>query len=248
MRSVIAAFVVLAVSGLCHSQKAAGKVTRAVAPATVTSGTKTTEAEPDETLKWNDTLKTDQNGRLRAVLSDGSILTLTSNAVMRVVSHDKETGKTELELKYGYVRASVVGAVGGATAAPFEIRTSTAVCGVLGTQFEIQTDDTATQVHVHEGQVHFTNSKTGQRMNLLQGQTAHLVHRSGAMRQGLFPKFAAQTRKRWLAEREEIQGERLERNQHRQERAREIRQRQAAESKAKAKKKRPEPKDPKGKK
>jgi len=207
-------------------------VTREVQPASVTSGTKTTEAGVDEGLKFNDVLKTGPDGRLRAVLNDGSILALTSNADMRVVSHDKETGKTELELKYGYVRATVVGTLGGAAQAPFEIRTSTTLCGVLGTQFEVQASDEATQVHVHEGQVHFTNSKTGQRMDLQRGQTAHLVHRTGTMRQGLYPRFAAATRQRWLAEREEIQGERLERNQHRQHRLQEIRKQRAQKKRA----------------
>jgi ferric-dicitrate binding protein FerR (iron transport regulator) len=226
MRSAILALLLIATSLPSTAQKA-GKVTREVQPASVTSGTKTTEAAVDEGLKFNDILKTGPDGRLRAVLGDGSILTLTSSANMRVVSHDKETGKTELELKYGYVRAAVVGAVAGQPPASFEIHTTTAVCGVLGTHFEMQASDEATQVHVHEGQVHFTNSKTGQRMELRQGQSAHLLHATGVMRQGLYPKFARATRQRWQAEREEIQGERLERNQHRQQRIQEIRKQRA---------------------
>ena len=234
MRTLILTLLLLAASLPCIAQKA-GKVTREVQPASVTSGTKTTEAAVNEGLKLNDILKTGPDGRLRAVLDDGSILTLTSSADMRVVSHDKETSHTVLELNYGYVRATVVGAMAGAPPASFEIHTATAVCGVLGTQFEMQTSDEATQVHVHEGQVHFTNSKTGQRMDLRQGQTAHLLHRTGAMRQGMYPKFAAATRQRWQAERQEIQGERVERNQHRQQRLQELR-------KQRAQKKRPVPK------
>jgi hypothetical protein len=226
MRIAIATLFLVTTSLPCAAQKA-GQVTREVQPASVTSGTKTTEATVDEGLKFNDILKTGPDGRLRAVLNDGSILTLTSNANMRVVSHDKETGKTELELKYGYVRASVVGAVQGQTPASFEIHTATAVCGVLGTQFEMTASDEATQVHVFEGQVNFSNSKTGEKMNILPGQSAHLLHRSGLMRQGLYPRFAAATRQRWLAEREEIQGERQERNQHRLQRAQEVRQQRA---------------------
>ncbi|GEM_PF-4666552 len=216
----------LAVSIPAAAQKA-GTVTREVQPASVVSGTKTTEASVNEGLKINDVLKTGPDGRIRAVLSDGSILTLTSNANMTVLAHDKDTGKTQLELDYGYVRATVVGAVGGQTPAPFEIHTQTVVCGVLGTQFELDTTEEATQVHVHEGQVDFTNKKTGEKMNLQRGQTAHLVHRTGQMRQGLYPKFAAATRKRWQSEQSEIAEERQERNQHRVQRAQEFRQKNA---------------------
>jgi len=123
-----------------------------------------------------------------------------------------------LELTGGYVRASVVGIANGSTP-NFEIRTSTALCGVLGTQFEMETTSEATQVHVHEGKVHFQHLASGQSMDLNKGQSAHIVHRSGALRQGLYPRFAKHTRERWQAERAEIQQELQERNQRRRERA-----------------------------
>src|SRR5258707_449261 len=87
----------------------AGKVTRAVGPASIERSTKTIAAAPDVPVNWNDILKTDEAGRERVVLGDGSILMLTSSARMRVLNHDEKSGKTQLELKYGYVRATVVG-------------------------------------------------------------------------------------------------------------------------------------------
>jgi ferric-dicitrate binding protein FerR (iron transport regulator) len=232
MRSLALVCALLCTTG-AWSQNA-GKISRIVGTASLTRGAKTEPATVNEAVKWNDTVKTDAQGRARIVLSDGSILMVTSNAQLNIVNHDGESGKTQLELKYGYVRATVVGAaLASAATPPFEIRTQTAVCGVLGTQFEIETDEQVTQAHVHEGSVHFTNSKTGEKMELQRGQTAHLVHRTGVMRQGLHPLFAARTRQRWQADREEMLAERQERNQRRQERA----QAAARQKKGKAKKK-----------
>jgi len=40
-----------------------------------------------DNLEWNDLLQTAAQGRLRAGLTDGSILSLGSNAALRVVQH-----------------------------------------------------------------------------------------------------------------------------------------------------------------
>ena len=58
--------------------------------------------------QWNDLLKTEQKGRLRAGLTDGSILSLGSNSELRVVQHDAASQQTSLEMNLGKVRSKVV--------------------------------------------------------------------------------------------------------------------------------------------
>ena len=62
----------------------------------------------NDTLQWNDLLETNAKGRLRARLTDGSILSLGSNSQLKVVQHDATTQQTQIELNYGKLRNQVV--------------------------------------------------------------------------------------------------------------------------------------------
>ena len=108
-------------------------------------------AQVKDDLHWNDLLKTDPAGRLRANLADGSLLSLGSSSQMRVLQHDAATQQTSLELNYGRLRSRVVKLV--QPGAKFEVRTPHAVCGVIGTDFYIFVDAYRTLVIVYSGRV-----------------------------------------------------------------------------------------------
>jgi hypothetical protein len=84
-----------------------------------------------DSLEWNDLLQTSDQGRLRAGLTDGSILSLGSNSALRIVQHDAVSQQTSMYLGYGKLRSQVVKIT--KPDGKFEIRTPNAVIGVIGT-------------------------------------------------------------------------------------------------------------------
>src|ERR1700734_2014655 len=62
----------------------AGQIDAMIPSASVNSQT----AQLQEPLQWNDLLATTPNGRVRAGLTDGSLLSLGSNSELRIVQHD----------------------------------------------------------------------------------------------------------------------------------------------------------------
>src|SRR5882672_12081537 len=95
-------------------------------------------ARVKDDLVWNDLLKTEQKGRVRASLTDGSILSLGSNSELRVVQHDAASQQTSLEMDFGKVRSKVVKIT--QPNGKFEIKTPNAVIGVVGTDFFVGYD------------------------------------------------------------------------------------------------------------
>lgn len=105
-------------------------------------------------VQWNDLLQTNPSGRLRVSLRDGSILSLGSNSQMRVVQHDAATQQTTLELLFGRLRSQVVKLT--QPNSRFEVRTPTAVAGVIGTDFLLIVTADRTTVIVFSGVVQVT--------------------------------------------------------------------------------------------
>ena len=91
------------------------------------------EAKKGDDLVWNDLVRTERGGRVRITLLDQSVLSLGSQAELRIIKHDSRSQQTALQLGYGRVRAEVASVTrnGGS----FELRTPTAVAGVIGTDF-----------------------------------------------------------------------------------------------------------------
>ena len=104
-----------------------------------------------DTLQWNDLLKTDAKGRVRAGLTDGSIVSDGSNSELRVVQHDASSQQTVIEMNYGKLRNQVVKITqpGG----KYEVKTPNAVIGVIGTDFYVGYDNNRTTVICYKGQV-----------------------------------------------------------------------------------------------
>jgi hypothetical protein len=111
-------------------------------------------AKVKEELNWNDLLKTEKTGRVRAGLKDGSILSVGSDSELRIVQHDTVSQQTELEMDFGKVRSQVtkVTKSGG----KFEMKTPNAVIGVIGTDFYTSFEGNKTTVICYKGQVTVT--------------------------------------------------------------------------------------------
>jgi hypothetical protein len=105
-------------------------------------------------LVWNDLLQTDAKGRLRAGLTDGSILSLGSNSALKVLQHDAVSQQTSIDMSYGKLRNQVVKITkpGG----KYEVKTPNAVIGVIGTDFYVGYENNLTTVICYVGSVSVT--------------------------------------------------------------------------------------------
>jgi len=107
-------------------------------------------------LTWNDVVKTDPNGRVRVRMNDDSLLSIGANSELRIVSHDPAIHRTQIELAYGLLRAQIKKLAAGEQ---FEVRTPTAVAGVIGTDFGIDASDPEhVKVICLEGTVQLTST------------------------------------------------------------------------------------------
>ena len=134
----------------------AGQIDAMIPAVSVNSQT----AQVKEPLQWNDLLATAQNGRVRAGLADGSLISLGSNSQLRIVQHDAASQQTSLEMDYGKVRSQVqkITKPGG----KFQITTPNAVIGVIGTDFVTLVENGATTVMCFQGQVSVTPTANAQ--------------------------------------------------------------------------------------
>jgi len=130
----------------------AGGQTAGQISALIPSATRNSKAaKVKDDLVWNDLLKTEQKGRLRAGLTDGSILSLGSNSELRVVQHDAASQQTSLEMNFGKVRSKVVKVT--QPNGKFEMKTANAVIGVIGTDFFVSYEANKTTVICYTGKV-----------------------------------------------------------------------------------------------
>ena len=156
LRRCIAALLCLMLSplpALCAPPaggQTAGQISALIPSATRNS----TPAKVKDDLLWNDLLKTEQKGRVRAALLDGSILSVGSNSELRVVQHDAASQQTSLEVDFGKVRSKVVKIT--QPNGKFEMKTANAVIGVIGTDFFVGYEANRTTVICYTGKVWVT--------------------------------------------------------------------------------------------
>jgi uncharacterized protein YkwD len=105
----------------------------------------------NDALQWNDVLQTDAKGRVRAALNDGSLLSLGSNTQLKVVQHDAASQQTALDLNYGKLRNQVTKIT--QPQGKYQVKTSNAVIGVIGTDFYVGYDKGRTTIICYEGRV-----------------------------------------------------------------------------------------------
>jgi ferric-dicitrate binding protein FerR (iron transport regulator) len=135
----------------------AGKVSNAIPAEVVQREGKGAEIQlkvPDP-VHWEDVVRTLKTGRVRIALLDGSFLNVGARSVMRIVKHDVQSQQTEVELQLGRLRGEVVKITkpGGS----FQVRTQTAVIGVVGTIFVIDAQARLTRVSCIQGALSVRN-------------------------------------------------------------------------------------------
>jgi ferric-dicitrate binding protein FerR (iron transport regulator) len=89
------------------SAQTAGRVGRLLPAGFVTHENATAEAKVAGPVFWNDFLRTNEQGRMRVDLEDGSLLTVGAKSELRVVKHDAASQQSSIDLLYGKVRATV---------------------------------------------------------------------------------------------------------------------------------------------
>jgi ferric-dicitrate binding protein FerR (iron transport regulator) len=151
--AILVCFLISPLAELAQPQSGtqrAGQI-QALIPA-ATRNAQPTKAQDE--IDWNDLLKTAHSGRVRAGLTDGSILSVGSDSELRVVAHDATSQQTSLELDYGKVRNQVnaITKAGG----KYELKTPNAVIGVIGTDFIALYKSNKTTVMCIKGHVRVT--------------------------------------------------------------------------------------------
>lgn len=172
--AVILSFLMSPLPQFAQSGQHAGSIS-AMRPS-VTRNAKPATAK--EALNWNDLVNTDNSGRMRIALDDGSLLSVGTSSQMRIVRHDAKTQQTQLEIAYGRMRSQIAKLTQPGSV--FQIRTPTAVAGVIGTDFFLDVTPTATRMVVYEGTVLLTPIIAGvvtesQAVQVHQGQTAEVT-------------------------------------------------------------------------
>ncbi|MFQ5723089.1 MAG: FecR domain-containing protein [Terriglobia bacterium] len=131
-------------------------MTAQIPQAQVSRPGETLSADVGTEVLWDDLVETERRGRVRITLGDGSVLNMGSDSSLRVVRHDAQSRQTDLTLTFGRMRSRVQG-LQPASGQRFEVRTNTAVLGVIGTDFYVEATGTQTIVIVYEGVVLVTN-------------------------------------------------------------------------------------------
>ena len=147
----------------------AGKISREIPRGTLTRGTQTLPLNQNDPVKWNDSVHTLDSGRLQITLIDGSVLSVGSRSQMTIIKHDPDSQQTSIQLNSGKLRSDVshITKTGG----KFEVRTKTAVIGVVGTSFVVGAEDRRTRVCGLEGETTVQNSTgTPQTVRLHRGE------------------------------------------------------------------------------
>lgn len=131
--------VVLLLTSAAFADTRAGSVTALLPSVKIERAGSTAAAAPGAEVQENDLLRTDDQGRVRIKLLDQSVLSIGVGSQLRVVRHDPTSRQTSVELNFGKLRAQVskITRAGGR----FEVRTPTAVAGVIGTDFGVDASD-----------------------------------------------------------------------------------------------------------
>lgn len=135
----------------------AGTVTNAIPQGTVQHPGQTSQIDlkVSDPVAWQDTVRTLGTGRVRIGLTDGSVLNVGVRSTMRIVKHDAQSQQTEIEMQLGKLRGQVVKM--SKSGSSFQIKTQTAVIGVVGTILAVTASATNTHVLCIEGRIHVKN-------------------------------------------------------------------------------------------
>jgi ferric-dicitrate binding protein FerR (iron transport regulator) len=145
--------VALTACATAQAQKA-GAVDAVRPQATIQRNVAELPAEKGTDVAWNDLLRTGEQGRVRVLLLDQSLISVGPKSEVRVVQRAPASDQGNLELAYGKVRMRLAKQPGQR----FELRTPTAVAGVIGTDFGADASvPGATHFICLEGEVRISN-------------------------------------------------------------------------------------------
>ena len=137
-------------AGWAQAQPKAGHIAAELPRGDIVRGGQSQVAVINMDVLWEDVVRTSDRGRVRILLDDSSILNIGSNSTFRVVRHEAQTRQTELEMTVGKARMRLQRLGPGQK---FEVKTSTAVIGAVGTDFFVEATPQFTRVIVYEGAV-----------------------------------------------------------------------------------------------
>ena len=149
-------YVVLRAGAPQAGSEAAGKVDAAI-PAEVVDrqASANLPLNVNDPVYWQDLVRTEKTGRVRIELTGGSFLNVGAHSQMRIVRHEAGSQQTELELKLGSLRGQIMKLT--KPGASFQIKTQTAVIGVVGTDLIIIATAKSTRVICLDGAVQVTS-------------------------------------------------------------------------------------------
>jgi ferric-dicitrate binding protein FerR (iron transport regulator) len=139
----------------------AGKITNLIPQGTVQHPGQANQnpLKVSDPIVWEDTVRTLNTGRVRIGLNDGSVLNVGVRSTMRIVKHDGQSQQTEIEMQLGKLRGQVVKL--SKPGSSFQIRTQTAVIGVVGTILAVTASATNTHVVCIEGMLNVKSNDPG---------------------------------------------------------------------------------------
>ena len=149
----------------------AGQVSRVIPDVAIARGTQQMSAPVKTLVDWGDIVKTNEGGRARVSLDDGSVLNVGSSSSLTVTQHNSAAQQTQIELTYGRMRSQVVKQA--KPNAKFEVHTAVGVAGVVGTDFFLGYMNDIFQLIVFDGHVKFCNLD-GVCVDVLAGQIASI--------------------------------------------------------------------------
>ncbi len=138
-----------------QAQPRVGEVIRVVPDVTIERTGQSQAAQAQSAVHLEDTVATARFARARLRLDEGSLLNLGAESSLKITAHDATAQRSELELAVGRIRARVVR---GARSGGFEVRTPTAVAGVVGTHYVVSVTADYTEVLCLEGEVIVRNA------------------------------------------------------------------------------------------
>ena len=103
---------------------------------------------------WDDEVKTIDNGRMRILLTDNSVLNVGARSSMHIVPQDPTTHQSKVQLELGRIRARITKQAPGNR---FTVDTPNAALGVVGTHFYVRSDEKGTTVICFEDTVRVRN-------------------------------------------------------------------------------------------
>jgi hypothetical protein len=145
-RSVGVFILLAAVAAMWAAPAGIGRATKVIRSADLLRGTAATKLKENDPVEENDRIRTQSSGRVRVVLNDGSILNVGQSSLLTVRATTATLRLGSLELAYGRVRAIVTPSKSTPASPAFEIRTATAVCGVLGTTLFVDASRDLTRI------------------------------------------------------------------------------------------------------